>query len=401
MFKNITPIKLTYSNNFFFVLFLRIGRKFSNFIVKNIFKIFKFKILKSPLEALGHQIWDLQCIILDNQFNKNKFTVVIPYHDDFIANKYFFENYQKKKLSEKLHLKFVHSKLVCLLLYFQRYYSNVTLETDQYSASDDAIFCKIKKDFFKKYQPDPELLSEGKNLLKKYNINLSKKFVLLHVRDSSLKPFDNERYRDVDVNSFSSLIDYLISKGYQVVRAGNYKMKKCEFEDKIIDLTQIDILPKDKEIIDVYLAAYCDYMVGTCSGFSALPGMFGKKILSTNMAPYSHALSANTGLSMPKLYRFKKKNELMNLYEICLSNFDLFRYDKYYKFNDIEVVDNSSNEILEAFKDLEKYDRDNHSENELQKKFRDTLYRFGKPKFCYESESSIPPSFIKKYENLL
>ena len=182
-------------------------------------------------------------------------------------------------------------------------------------------------------------------------------------------------------------------------------MKKSKFDNKIIDLTQIKILSLDKEILDVYLSAYCEYMVGTCSGIASLSAMFGKKILSTNMAPHSAALSANggfvnKGLSLPKLYRLNKNNKLLKFKEVISSNFHNLRNDDYFKSYNISLIDNSPEEIVDAFKDLEIID-DKKLEKELQKKFRETLKKDNIESHSYSSLSSIAPSFIKKYSELL
>jgi len=400
MIKKFSPFTFTYSKNFLNIFILRSIRKILNLSISIIFKFFRYKILTSPLEAIGHQCWDLECINIDNEFNEKKHIILIPRHEKFLGNKYFFDNFQKERLIKKHSLKFINSKIFCVILYFQRYFKNITLNTDHFMANDHATSFKLIKDHFTKYHTNEKLHEDGKKLIKKYNLELGKKFILLHARDASFKPFDNERYRDTDIDTFSNLIDYLIEKKYQIVRLGNKGMKKSKFNNKIIDLTQLEILPADKEILDVYLAAYCDYMVGTCSGLGCLAAMFGKKILSTNMAPHSFSLSINSGLSIPKIYKFNEDSKILKFEEVVSLNLHNLRHDDYYKSNSLHLIDNSPDEIVEAFKDLEVIDN-NIKENELQKKFRETLNKNNIISHSFDSSSSIAPSFIKKYIELL
>ena len=56
-------------------------------------------------------------------------------------------------------------------------------------------------------------------------------------------------------------------------------MKKSFFDNNIIDLTNKKLLKGDKKILDVFLSAYVNLQVGTCSGFNSLSALFGKNII--------------------------------------------------------------------------------------------------------------------------
>ncbi len=398
--KKLNPHTFIYNKNIFLQILLRIMRKILNILIKIIFEIMNYKILQSPTEAVGHQCWDLECMIMDKDFNKEKKTILIPYHDQFIGNKYFFDNFQKERLANRHQIRLIKSRIICMLIYFQRYYKNISLKTDHYMTYDNPIAFKLLNKSFIDYKITSNLYKEGKNIINKYNLKLDKKFVLIHARDSSFKPNDHEFYRNTDINSFFKLVDYLSENDFQIVRAGNIGMKKSNFDDKIIDLTQVKIEKKDRQLLDVYLVSHCDYMVGTCSGFSALSRMFGTKILSTNMSPLSHALSINSGISIPKLYKYTKNNKVLTFKEIILPNFAQYRHDKNFQSSSLKLIDNSPDEILAAFKDLEKYSQDKVESN-LQKSFRELMNFCNAKLHCYESQSSIAPSFIEKHANLL
>ncbi len=400
MLNNITPFKAKFPKNIFIKFFLKLIRSLINIFLFIFFKIIKVKIINSPLEAIGHQCYDLECMFYDKDFQENKNKILVPLNKNFLGNKYFYLNFQKRKLNKKFKLKEITSQLICMLIYLQRHYFNIALNTKKYISENKSLAFDIINKNFNSYTPNEKLKEDGEKILKKYNIKIKEEFILLHARDSSFKPYENDDYRNTDINTFSLLVDYLFKKGYSVIRCGHSRMKKSSFEDKIIDITQMKILDEDKEILDVYFSAYCSYLVGSCSGFSALAAMFGKKTLSTNMAPFTHSLSINPGLSIPKLFKCKKTNKFLMFNEIFSSRVHNFFHSNFYDENNIELVDNSEEEILNAFKDLEN-NYLNKSEDELQNKFRNLFKKNTEFDYCYYSNSSISPSFIKKYFNLL
>ncbi len=399
--KRITPFNTVFPKNLIIKIILKFFRFIIYIFVFLFFKIFKLKTLNSPLEALGHQCWDLECIFIDENFTCKDKRILIPYHENYFANKYLFDNFQILRMKKKLKFKLVHSRFFCLILFLLRPYKSLSLDTKFYISNKYVTGFKLIKDQFKYYIPKDELYNKGIEILKRNKIKLDKKFVLIHARDSSYKPFDNETYRNTDINTFSLLVNYLLEKNFIVVRSGNFGMKKSFFDNNIIDLTNKKLLKGDKKILDVFLSAYCEFMVGTCSGFNSLSALFGKKILSVNMVPYSHSLCIDPGLSLPKLYRYKNSKKFLSFKEIVSLNYDVLKTDELFKKNNIELIDNTENEILDAFKDLENFDFKNKIEDNLQKKYRNNFLLNGQARYCYESVTSVAPSFIKKYSNLL
>ena len=75
----------------------RFVKKLANIAFYFIFKFFNLRLLPIPLEALGHQIFDLECFFYEYKKKKLNFKPIIVDLKFYIANRYFFYNYQKKK----------------------------------------------------------------------------------------------------------------------------------------------------------------------------------------------------------------------------------------------------------------------------------------------------------------
>lgn len=377
--------------------FFRLLKKISNIFFYLIFKTFNLRLLPIPLEALGHQIIDLECFFYEYKKKKLNFRPLIVDIKFYIANKYFFYNYQKKKIKFLI----IKNWILGLLLISQRNYKNVTYDTYDYGQTNKVAKAFIifnKKPFKYRLEEKDQLLA--KDIIKSYNINLSKNFIVMHVRDNNFKPFDGEDYRSSNVNNFSLAVKWLKEKGFQIIRMGHYGMNKFSMEKEIIDLTTIKFLQKEREILELYFMQNCYFFIGTASGPSSLASVFDKPLVTFDVAPLSAIFPfSERGISVPKLY-IDKNNRIIPFADVINYNFTNYRLSIDYIKSNIKLRDTSKIEILETVKELYlRVKNDDFSKKKLQIEFKNLFDR--KLHFSANAKSSISYVFIKKYKNLL
>ena len=279
-------------------------------------------------------------------------------------------------------------------------YNNVTFDTSSYVATRKAAKCyKILKQNDLSIKLDKYDILKAEQFLKKLNIKLNKKLVILHVRDNSFKPFDGESYRSSKIKSFSLAIDYLLKNNYQIIRIGNQGMIKNPYGNKIIDLSNFKF-DESLQLLQLYLVSKCSFFIGTCSGPYKFATIFKKPILTVDMAPMSLMFPvARKAIALPKLYINIKSKKIINFKDVFDYNFSNLRLDKEFKANNIELIDNSPKEILEGVREIERLAKNkNFATSILQRKFKKL---FNKDCYAFHAESNIANSFINKYKKYL
>ena len=376
----------------------KIIKIFFFFFIYIVLKFFKIKLLNSDLSAIGHQCFDLECFKID--YKKKNYKPIILHA--LLQNKFLFDYFQNNG-----DFFIIKNKLICKILNLYRSFKSISFDTLQYISKDESTAYEKFKQFlpynmedFKNYEEFQDCIE----YLKKNKFNYKKNFIIIHVRDSSFKK-DHERYRDADINSFELCVNYFIKKNYGVVRIGNYGMIEARFSKKILDLTLIynKISPDFKEKLDLFLISHSKLFIGSCSGVYNIATLFDVPVLQTNAAPFAHIFpNARIGIGIPKLYKFKDSNILLNIKNIINSKAAFFRYDYQFKNMNIELLDNLPKDILMASKELLYYSNVKSlkkiKENYLQKKFRKSLNY--KILYSYKSRATISKFFIKRNQFL-
>ena len=172
-------------------------------------------------------------------------------------------------------------------------------------------------------------------------------FVALHIRED--KTPDGRRNQPVE--SFEKVINFIISLGGFVIRIGDNKMTELKPRTGLIDLTQ---MPKARTDLHTYILSQASFFIGTTSGPSLIPPLFGVPSLITNVTSIGrNTLTANfSTIYLPKKYLLKGFHEL-SLSDILTSNEAYSESSlRYLQKNDLQLIPNSDIEILIAFKEL-------------------------------------------------
>ena len=221
---------------------------------------------------------------------------------------------------------------------------------------------------------------EGKKMLTKFGISQDAKFVCLIVRDSAyldrykestLHNWNYHSYRDGDIDKYVLAAEELARRGYYVFRTGIKVLKPLKSSDpKIIDYSNSGMR---SDFMDIYLGAKCTFCISTHTGLDCVPFVFRKPIAYI-LVPFAFLITNNENNLMITKHHINKKNQKeLTVSEIFSSNVAMALKTKIYEINNIELKENSPEEIKDLV--IEMDERLNGSWNEteedllLQKKF--------------------------------
>jgi len=193
----------------------------------------------------------------------------------------------------------------------------------------------------------------GKQLRKKFGIPADAPIVTFHVREQGfLNLYTYHNYRNASIENFIPTINYLIQKGYYVVRVGDRSMTKI----KNLPKQFIDIhFHKDyKSLADIYFISQSSFLLATISGPYIVAKTFGIPVLVTNsyLTEYHGCFDTSIDLHIFKKYYSEQLNRYLTYEEILFSPIIGFSKEKNYSDANIQLIENSPEEILTATKEI-------------------------------------------------
>lgn len=278
------------------------------------------------------------------------------------------------------------------------------------------------KNFFLKYSNQLKLnnsdLKKGKKLLSELNITEDDKIVCLIVRDNayleakySKNNFDwsYHAYRDCNIENYKLACEYLVSKGYKVFRMGKIVNKKILFANK--DIIDYPFSKIKSDFMDIYLASKCDFCISTGLGYDAVPAVFRKPIVYTNVTPLGCVWTFHKKyLAIFKHLIFKKKKNLLTTSQHFSLDLDRAGYADTFKKKSIEIIENNDQDILDAVRDMIFLINNNFDDSSVSKvnnqdfwkNFKKNVFKKYKSfDFYGDFKSNVPNKFVKKYPNYL
>jgi len=241
----------------------------------------------------------------------------------------------------------------------------------------------------------------GNKMLNKFGLKDKDKFVCLAVRDrayqqkkipTTQRDWSYHDYRHTDVYKFYLAAEELTKRGYYVFRMGVCAEKSFGTNNpKIIDYANSNLR---SDFMDIYLAAKCYFCVSSSSyGFSDLTNLFAKPIVNMNLPFGEIATYSEKFLLIVKHHFLKKENRKLSLTEIFSHGAAWINDTKVYKQKDIELIDNSEEEIrdvvVEMIENLEFKKKLDPEDEQLQESFK-SLYAKNIKRYEYQNESMKP-----------
>ncbi|MEJ0017793.1 MAG: TIGR04372 family glycosyltransferase [Acetobacteraceae bacterium] len=177
-------------------------------------------------------------------------------------------------------------------------------------------------------------------------------FVVLHVREPGYHAAWHKHHpgtRNADIRTYGKVIDFVLSKGGWVVRGGDPTMTKVAPRDRVIDYATS---ARRSSEIDVLLCAECTYFVGTNSGFSVVPPVFGTRCALTNWSPVGIPNWYLDDIYIPKLIRRRSGNRHLTFTEMFSSFAGWSQFQRDFDKTDLMIEDNNADDLLAVVEEL-------------------------------------------------
>ncbi len=201
----------------------------------------------------------------------------------------------------------------------------------------------------------------GKNWLVQNGWKEGQKIISLHIRDETFLlenpvnaplPGDDRwsyhNFRNSDIESYVPAINWLIEKGFFVIRMGRLAKQKATISDS--SFVDLPFLTKVDDFLDIWLIAKSCAHIGTYSGIDHAAVVNRLPILFLNALPLAEIFSYTKMMWVPKTLLWKFSNEKMLIREHLESAW--LHRSEYYLEKGIAIVDLSATEVLSYVKEF-------------------------------------------------
>ncbi|MDA9898515.1 TIGR04372 family glycosyltransferase [Candidatus Pelagibacter ubique] len=360
-----------------------------------LFYISSYRFIQIDYSQFGCFINQLEVMVKYNHLRNKKSLIFIPSSQSRSYIKKIFPNLiiTDSIILNILAQPLIHSSFIsCPIIIAENLFDKDFKKIGKFYST------KIKQDFNKKknnpefFKLDKEYCDEMKKIFNKKFKNFEiKKTVLIHIRDSNFNMATD--LRSASLESYTPTIEYLLLNGYFVIRLIHSKSKKLTFPKNYEEINTDELI---NQYLQYYLVSKSKAFINTQSGPGPLGSLFDRPALSVNhFYHYSYAYKKND------IFLFKKiknsKGQVQNFTNLFNHNF----YEKYPNSISLmikhgyEVLENTSDEILEATKELltlDSGDMKYSSRNAKQQLFVDSLPETS----CFKYMDSRISSYFQK-----
>lgn len=238
------------------------------------------------------------------------------------------------------------------------------------------------------------------NQMEKLGVPKGGKFVALHVRGAGYKGelagsyFD--RTRNADIDTYMQAVEAIAKQGWYVVRMGEPGNKPAPKHPALIEYCFSEF---KSEMMDIFLASQCQFLLSNGSGMILVSPTFGVPHASANYQT-TFLQYPSRDIFIPKLLWSRKDNRYLTFQELSRPPYAQQDIPHHFVKNEIDFIDNSVEDVLELAQEMiervEKRVIYSNEDQTLQEKYN-SLWRgeFG------ISICRIGREFIRKYKYLL
>lgn len=193
--------------------------------------------------------------------------------------------------------------------------------------------------------PDSDLERRGAAMLSELGVGPNDPVVTIHVREAGYNASIAavSQLRDSDFHTYTSAIRELTERGFTVIRLGDRSMKPAP---AIAGLIDYPFTEAKCDWMDIYLAGRCAFHIGTSSGMSFIPLMFGRPVLFTNFPTLVQIIAAPSVVALPKVLQ-RRSGEAVPFEEYCRCHRDVLEVNDTL-LHDLRFVDNDPDDLTEA-----------------------------------------------------
>lgn len=248
---------------------------------------------------------------------------------------------------------------------------------------------------------------QGRIALQKLGIQDKTPFICFHARDKifldTMFPkgeWNYHDYRDSNIQYLIPAMEELVRRGYAAIRMGAVVQEPLITTNTKI----IDYATKAKtDFLDIYLSAKCLFFLGCTAGIASVAKIFRRPIVLANLLPINliPTGSKECVFIYKKLF-LRKEHRFMTFREIRKSGAGGFLRTEQYDQIGVDVVENTSDEIMAVAVEMEERLKGKwlitEDDEELQRHFRSL---FTPDELRGTDYSRIGRDFLRQNKNLL
>lgn len=173
-----------------------------------------------------------------------------------------------------------------------------------------------------------------------------RKIVCIHIRDGEFKKDYNRRsFRNSNINNYIKIIQFLIKKGFYVIRIGRLAQKRARIKSNYFLDYPFSKIKSD--LMDLYLIKRSEFLICNVSGLLDVANLFNKICFIADACTVFDSTSINKK-SRSILKKIKKNNKHVSLDKYI--NYDLKYHHYLYYLNDCQFQEHRPEELLKYFK---------------------------------------------------
>jgi putative glycosyltransferase (TIGR04372 family) len=158
-------------------------------------------------------------------------------------------------------------------------------------------------------------------------------------------------YRDANIDNYVPAIEYLLGKGYYVIRLGDKTMKPLPpISDRLIDSP---FHPMYSQFIELYFVSQSKFMLCAPSGPYGISWTFDVPTLLVNRPVHAGCYMNDHNLMVPKKYYSHILKRHLTYTEIITSPLPDFYQTKLFEEFGVELHENTPDEILRAVQEMD------------------------------------------------
>jgi putative glycosyltransferase (TIGR04372 family) len=239
-------------------------------------------------------------------------------------------------------------------------------------------------------------------------ILVGKPFVCILGRDSAYlekmncsRDWSYHDYRNVNIQNYISASNELTQRGYTIIRMGTEVSDIMRTNnEKIIEYA---FSGYRTELLDIYLPSEAAFFISCGSGLDSVAQVFRRPVVYVNYSAFEYLVSwSSEAITIFKYYWLKTEKRFMTFREILESGAGRFLHLEDYERREIELVENSPEEILEAAVEMDdrlKGEwRTSEEDEDLQRRF---WKLFSGSKINRVIRSRIGTGYLRRNRNLL
>jgi len=223
-------------------------------------------------------------------------------------------------------------------------------------------------------------------------------FVCVHAREAGYSSWDESvhDYRNTTVSFLFPAMQEIIDRGGWCIRMGDESMKPLEPMRGVIDYAHNKARSAE---LDIFLCARCRFFLGNTSGLFLVSSIFGVPSALTNQTPFASTGFRQGDLSIPKHIRRLGHTKFLTSAQILDSPISNFRMSRFYLRAQLELVENSAEEIKDmVFEMLETLEGRFREDPEVDLYRAQFSGRLRPEHYCYGTVGRISATFLLRHK---